>query len=166
MSQAAEALPNAVDKYVAAVDGWEQIGDKYAEALALTTLGYAKEYLRDNDSLIARERALLLYREINDKINEAVTLTELSLTYTRVYKTDRARESYRQAQAIYQTVTDPIGLAQLRGSFYQTANALQGFAGELFMKGDADSLKEAQRILPIAQAFYIDCGIPLMRLPR
>ena len=150
-----ESVTEACAKYEAAAVLWREVGDKYAEALTQTNLGFGRESLDGKEqAIIAHDRALLLYRELRDKANEASSLSALCVLNGYVEKPDLAIEQYRQAKAIFRELKDDNGEKALNERFDKVAEAYLNVGDKLAKKKEAQSYREAIKFYSIMGKMY------------
>jgi CHAT domain-containing protein/predicted negative regulator of RcsB-dependent stress response len=150
-----ESVKQACEKYETAAALWRELGEKEAEALTLTTLGYSRESLEENEKAIdAHGRAVSLYRELNDKRGEASGLSRLSLANAYLQKPDAAIEHYHQAKAIFQELNDADGEKQLNAEFKKVATAYVDLGINLFKTGEEKSLRQALKVFAAAREMF------------
>lgn len=121
----AELVTQACEKYEAAAALWRDVGDIYAEALTQTSLGTARENLRDRDRAItSHARALSLYRELHDKKNEADQLLDLGTISNGQGEKEKALEYFNQALPLFQELGDKNGEARILNNIGYMYNVL------------------------------------------
>lgn len=150
----AESVKQACEKYEKAVALWQEIGDKYAEALTHTSLGYGRERLDEIEkAIVAHETASKLYEKLKDKSLQARSLTVLCKLNAFLQKFDIAIERYRQAKAIYRKLTDNVGEKELN-KFNNVADTYFKKSFELFQKQEPEAIRESLKYLAITLAIY------------
>ena len=90
---------------------FEKLGEKQGLANTLTLLAWVAT--DDAQRRTMTEKALSLYREIGDRLNEATALNNLSLFYWRIGMLDKARELIESAVAIVRNASNKEELANL-----------------------------------------------------
>ncbi|MBM0256857.1 tetratricopeptide repeat protein [Micromonospora sp. 4G55] len=85
----------------------EPIGDPVGMAGAWDSLGYAYRHVDLHQASACYREALLLYRKLGDRMNEAVTLRHLGETQHAGGDPDAARRSWRQSLDILTDIAHP-----------------------------------------------------------
>lgn len=85
----------------------ERLGDPVGMAGAWDSLGYAYRQVDPGEALACYRQALGLYRQLGDRMNEAVTLRQLGETQHAGGDSAAARESWRQALDILTDLDHP-----------------------------------------------------------
>jgi CHAT domain-containing protein/tetratricopeptide (TPR) repeat protein len=153
----AESVKQACEKYETSASLWREIGEKYAEALAQTNLGYCREGLREIEKAVAaHEKALALYRELKDRANEAMSLSSLCLLNALLQKPEIAIEQYGQAKAIFRELKDHNGEKVLNENFGKTAEDYLNAGYNLFQKQEAESYQNALKVIALARLMYVE----------
>ncbi len=165
--EAAESVKRACGKYEMAVGLWRELGDKYAEALALTSLGYCRARLDEvnqaidagsleeaDAGVVAHERALKLYEELQDKPNVAASLMALCGLNAALARADLAIEQCRQAKAHYKELADTDGEARLNAQLRKAAEEYYDLGDSFFARGKEMSSREALRIYSVALQMF------------
>jgi tetratricopeptide (TPR) repeat protein len=85
-----------------------ELGDRYGEAAALDSLGYAHHHLgRHREAADCFERSLVLVRDLGDRYYEAVVLTHLGDVHHAAGQAARAGKVWRQALSILDELDHP-----------------------------------------------------------
>jgi tetratricopeptide (TPR) repeat protein len=86
----------------------QDIGDRYGEAGAWDTIGYAHHNLgRHDQAVTSYHRSLAMCRELGDRGNEAFILTHLGDTHHAAGTGEDARRFWQQALAILTDLDHP-----------------------------------------------------------
>ncbi len=150
-----ESVARACEKYEAAAALWRDIGDAYAEALTRTSLGDGMVDLDEHEKAgTAYGRALLLYRELNNRGDEADSLRRLSVLNAVLQKPDPALTQYRQAKEIYRDLKDAGGEKNLNEQFSKVSGDYLDNGFKLFQQGGEEALRNALRLYSIAREMY------------
>ncbi len=153
--EVSESVRQACDKYEVTVELFREIGDKYAEALSQTSLGYGRGSLGETEkALAAHDKALSLYLELKDRPNQAMSLAALCVLNALLQKVDLAIAQYHQAKNIYRELTDTEGEKRLLESLDNVAARYLTAAYRLFQKQEAGASREALTLLPIARDLF------------
>lgn len=98
----AESRGRAADAYLDAALRWRSQGDRRREARAVYCLAVLQRLLdRTREALATAERALGLWRALDDPFWEAMTLNELGLNRFHLGEGDAAEERFRQAAELF-----------------------------------------------------------------
>jgi tetratricopeptide (TPR) repeat protein len=101
-------------------------GDRFAEALLSTHLGMAYTRLnRSAESLERHRSALAIWREVDDRVNEAHSLNLIGLNHLRHRRFEAAADHFEQAIATFQE----------QGSAYWAATSLSNLATAHYRAG-------------------------------
>jgi CHAT domain-containing protein len=150
-----ESVKLACKKYEMAAALWRELGDKYAEALSLTSLGYSWESLVENNkAAAAHARALTIYKDLKDKPYEAASLTSLSVLNASFQKSDIAVEQYRQAIAIYRELNDADGENTLNERFGEAAEVYFKAGFGLLQQEEVKAYGHSLKFLSAAREMY------------
>lgn len=150
-----ESARQACAKYEAAAAAWREAGDKYGEALSLTTLGYSWEGLQENNKAAAAHvRALTIYKELKDKPYEAASLASLSVLNASFQKPDIAVEQYRQATALYRELNDADGEQTLHKKFGEAAGVYLNTGVSFLQKQEVEAYGHSLKFLSAAREMY------------
>jgi CHAT domain-containing protein/Tfp pilus assembly protein PilF len=104
-----EAVQQVSPKYERAIVLWQDTGDKYAEALTLTQLGFISESLRDYQKAAAtQERALSLYKELKDSRGIAITSLALGRLSSYSGETKKTLAYYDEALSLWRAMHDKL----------------------------------------------------------
>jgi tetratricopeptide (TPR) repeat protein/transcriptional regulator with XRE-family HTH domain len=137
---------DAITRHAAASQVARALGDRLAEANALTDLGDLRELTGDNtDAVQALERALDLYREVGDRLGQANALNNLGDVRRLTGDQPSAVRALERALDIYRDLGDRLG----------QASALNKLGGALWMTGDYPGAVQA---LELALDLYRDLG--------
>jgi tetratricopeptide (TPR) repeat protein len=79
----------------------QENGDRYGQAAAWDSLGYAHQHLGHTQAGTCYLHAIELFRETGDRYSEADTLGRLGDTHHAAHDPDAAREAWLQALAIF-----------------------------------------------------------------
>ena len=165
--EATESVKRACGKYETAVGLWRELGDKYAEALTLTSLGYCRARLDEvnqavnagsldeaDAAIAAHDRALTIYRELQDKPNAAASLMALCALNASLARADLALEQCRLTKALYRELADADGEARLNAQLRQAAEEYNALGDAFFDAGKETSSREALRIYSVALQMF------------
>jgi len=133
---------------------WQYTGDKYAEALTYTVLGYVEENSGQREEAIkVYERALLLYRQVNNQEGKASSLSRLCLLNALLLNPDTALAQYREVKMIYRALKDSVGENEVRTELTTIAEAYLETGRGFFQQGETGYVN-ALKVFKIAQVLY------------
>lgn len=116
----------AVHHFQQALACWQPEGNKRMIARRLRDLGPAlRAQQRYVEAMRCYEEAILLFDEIDDLTQQAVTRTNLGVVYTAIGQPEQAIALYRQAEPIFQQTFDERQLAILFNNLGLAYQALQ-----------------------------------------
>ena len=91
-----------------ALAAFRELGDRYGEAAALDSLGYAHQHLGDYARGAARcQQALAVFRELGDRYNQASVLIHVGENLSASQDLAGARVAWRAALAILEELNHP-----------------------------------------------------------
>jgi tetratricopeptide (TPR) repeat protein/transcriptional regulator with XRE-family HTH domain len=136
----------AIIRHAAAVQAASQLGDRTAQAHALSDLGVARRLTGDHPAAGgALEEALDIYRDLSDQSGQAGALSELGVVWRLAGDYPRAAQALEQALGIYRDLGDQAG----------QADALRELGAVRLTTGDCLA---AARVLEQALGIYRDLG--------
>jgi tetratricopeptide (TPR) repeat protein len=140
----AESLRQAIEKWHSALKLWQQIDDKFQQALTLLYLGNVYDSLGEKqEALKYYNQALPLKRAVGDKGGEATTLNNIGKVYSDLGEKQEALKYYNQALPILRAVGDRGGEATILNNIGNVYDSL----GE-----KQEALKYYNQALPLKRA--------------
>jgi tetratricopeptide (TPR) repeat protein/CHAT domain-containing protein len=150
-----ESVKQACEKYESALALWQEIGDKYAEALTQTNLGYCSELLEEDEkALAAHEKALLFYLELKYKYEEGMTRTALAVLNAYEAKPEIAVTQYKKAKTIFRQLKKTDDESLLNKRFSGVTQFYVQTALTLVQNQDQDSYQKALNVAETALTMY------------
>jgi tetratricopeptide (TPR) repeat protein len=84
------------------------LGERYGEATALDSLGFAHQRLGDHDEVIAQYRgALDIFRDLKDRCGQVETLIKLGEVYQATGQLDAAHQTWDEARPLALDLVHP-----------------------------------------------------------
>ena len=158
-ASSAESIKQACDKYEESLALWQELGDRYAEALTLFTLGYERERLGEFEkAVVAQERALSLYQAMQFKPGEAETRTALCGLTAFLQNPVVAIEHFRRARAIFRELNELANEKQLNKRLYGGGDYNLKAAMNLVKKDEQKSYSASVSFFLNAQQLYHELG--------
>jgi tetratricopeptide (TPR) repeat protein len=155
----AESVKEACDKFEKSAVLWRELGDQYAEALTLQTLGYERELLGEfEQATAAQERALSLYETLRSKPDEAETLTALCGLKAFLQEPFRALEYFRRARELYRELNDVAKEKRLNERLHRGADFSLKAAINLIKKDEQKSYSASVSYFLNVQQLYRELG--------
>ncbi|HEY7184255.1 MAG TPA: tetratricopeptide repeat protein [Blastocatellia bacterium] len=94
----AQSFNLAKEKYEEALPEWREVGDRFAEAVTLDSLGFLHWRLGASDKAIEYyNQALTIRQDIKDQDGEGETLNNMAAAYSTLGKKEQALEFYKLA---------------------------------------------------------------------
>lgn len=113
----------AIDRYQAALDLYEALGDRLGQAHTRRVWGDLCQFLKQSPEALAHyTTALDLYRAVGDRLDEANTLKALGDLFQFTDQTEAAIDHYGRALTLYRDLGDRLGQAntlKAQGDLYQ-----------------------------------------------
>jgi CHAT domain-containing protein/tetratricopeptide (TPR) repeat protein len=143
-------LPQAIEKFEAALPLLRSTGDRREEADTLYGLGYAHNYAGEKQkALVFYQQEVLLRQALADRRGEAQTLNNIGAVYSLIGETQQALDYYRRALPLLRAVGD----SQVEAITLNNIGALYRQLGDL--RQAAEYFKQA---LPLMRAENDDKG--------
>jgi CHAT domain-containing protein len=112
----AESLKLAKGKYEEALLLWRTIGDRFAEAQTLNSLGFLVSLAGPMKALEYFNQALAIRQEIKDRNGEGETLNNIAAMHSALGKKEQALEYYNRALPLRRASGDRTGEAETLGN--------------------------------------------------
>src|SRR5262249_15009293 len=101
VKEGVKTAPQRIEKLVAALPLWQELGEPYWSAATLYRVGETQTDLNEYKQAIEYyEQALVKYREAKHRIGEAETLYSIGVAYGRLGQYEKTIEFHEQALAI------------------------------------------------------------------
>jgi tetratricopeptide (TPR) repeat protein len=96
---------NGIEKFREALAGWEALGDKYEQAVALYGMGWGYRQIGDNHLAIEYfTRGLALMRAVGDRHGEAVAVTGLAWAHLYFGDTETSLDHFATALSLHRSL--------------------------------------------------------------
>ena len=144
IGEGAKSFKLAKEKYEDALPKWREIGDRFAEAQVLNSLGFLSRYLDGaTKALEYFNQSLAIRQEIKDAEGEGETLNNIAAIQSALGNKEEALKNYLRALPLRRAGSDRAAEATTLGNIGLTYSAL----------GDMQKAKEYyQQSLPIWRA--------------
>jgi tetratricopeptide (TPR) repeat protein len=104
---------DAVTRHIAAIEATRHLGDRLAQASALTDLGVVRRLAAEYPAAAqALEQALDIYRDLGDRLGQANALSSLGVLWRATGEYSAAAQALEQSLGIYCDLGDRFGQAQ------------------------------------------------------
>lgn len=154
-----ESVTKACEKYDSAALLWRGLGDRYAEALTLTSLGFCRQSVKEYEKAIsAHERASALSRELGLKEFEALNLRRLCILNVAGREMEAAFKQCRAARAIYRAAKDAAGEKELDAQLRAAAESYMEIVSKLDQQAGARAYPAQMALLGIVRDIYVELG--------
>ena len=137
----AQSLKLAIEKYEEALPRWREVGDRFAEAQTLNSLGFLHSPISGPmKALEYFNQALTIRQEIKDRDGEGETLNNIAATHSQIGKKVEALEYYSRA----------LPLRRASGNLASEAQTLGNMGLIYFQLGDSQKAIEHNNLaLPL-----------------